>query len=105
MWPLIALAGVGLVYLVRECAVEAEEEEDEELEGNLDRNFTLREWRSRLGENVAILDADGVEKMQGKLYSIDCANHVIILEILTPPRQTVQHKAWVLKPHESVVKC
>ena len=102
---MIALAGVGLAYLVRECSAEAEEEADEELDSSQDRDLALREWRSRLGEYVIILDAEGVEKLQGKLHSVDCANRVIILEVQAQPRQPQQYRAWLLKPHESVVKC
>ena len=109
MWPVVILAGVGLTYLVRECSAEAQEEdasaeaeEADEADAVLDRDFALQDWRTQKGVRVIILDAEGVEKLQGKVHSVDCTEGVIVLDVgFGRP----QYKAWLLKPHESVVKC
>ena len=52
---------------------------------------------------MIILDAEGIEKLQGKVHSVDCTEGVIVLDVGGFGRP--QYKAWLLKPHESVVKC
>jgi len=105
MWPVIALAGVGLAYLVRVCSSEEEETRSTERSTRYARDRTLHGLQARLGDYVVILDADGVEKMQGKIHSIDYSDRVIVLEVPTRSGQPQQYKAWLLKPLETVVKC